>query len=173
MAQLINFSIKLQPSILLIGKQIRYSMQAHMQGDNRMPAFWQACFAQDTFAPLEAQGSFLYDDAYVGTMTDWDKGDGDFSYIVGMLMKPGATIPQGYAAKPLPTCQVAIGYIKGKDTQDVCAHAHALTEAALRKAGHKCDAIPWCMERYGEAFAMPDADGDIVLDYYIPLDGKI
>ena len=99
MAQLIAFSVKRQPSILLIGKQLRYNMQAHMQGDNRMPAFWQTCFAQDAFAPLEAQGRFPCDDAYVGTM-------------------------------------------------------------------------PWCMQRYGETFATPDADGDIVLDYYIPLGGK-
>ena len=171
LATLIKLQIHTLPQLIVVGKEIRYSMDAHMKGDNRMPALWDECFAAGVFAPLEAQTDMVFDDAYVGIMLDWDRGDGDFSYIVGLLMKPGCAVPEGYAARELTPCEAAVGWIQGKDTQDVCGAAHELTMEALRSQGRSCDSMKWCMELYNcPRFTTPQDNGLIILDYYIPCD---
>ncbi|ACL74790.1 GyrI-like domain-containing protein [Ruminiclostridium cellulolyticum] len=103
-------------------------------------------------------------------MTDWDKGDGDFSYIVGMLMKDGVSVPEGYYYKDIEETDVAIGWIKGRDTADVHSSAHPLTEEAIKENGYKCDKMKWCMELYNcPRYSTPHENGDITLDYYIPI----
>ncbi len=171
MPELIRFEIAKLPEVLLIGKEIRHNMHEQMQGTNPLPAFWDRCFAENAFDPLEAQADFVYDASYVGVMIDWERGDGNFSYIVGMLMKAGAKVPDGYYGKTIPATDVAIGWIRGKSVPEVCAVAHESTERALREKGRACDGIKWCMELYNcPRFTEPDENGDIILDYYIPLD---
>lgn len=170
MGEIIKFRVKKLPSLKLVGKEIRYNMESHMKGDNRIPAFWDKCFADDTFSSLEAQADFVYDSSYVGVMTDWDKGDGDFSYIVGMLMVEGVSIPDGYVYRDIEETDVAIGWIKGKNTSDVCSTAHSQTDQSLKEKGYKCDKMKWCMELYNcPRFIEADINGDIILDYYIPI----
>jgi len=171
MGEFIKFEVKRLPKVKLVGKEIRYNMEAHMKGNNRLPAFWERCFNEEIFQTLEAQTEFIYDSAYVGVMIDWDKGDGDFSYIVGMLMKDGVCVPDGYYVKDIEETDVAIGWIKGKNTDDVCSTAHAQTEQALREMGGNCSEMKWCMELYNcPRFTTPDENGEIILDYYIPVD---
>lgn len=171
MGEIIKFEVKRLPSLKLVGKEFRYNMEVHMKGDNRIPDFWDKCFADKTFLSLEKQADFVYDNAYVGVMLDWDKGDGDFSYIVGMLMKDGVSVPDGYFCRDIDETDVMIGWIKGKNTADVCSTAHPQTEQALKENGYKCDKMKWCMELYNcSRFTTPDENGDIILDYYIPVD---
>lgn len=171
MGKLIRLETKELPGLVVVGKELRYSMEALMKGDNRIGAFWGACFSEGVMEPLEAQPEYVYDESYVGIMLDWDKGDGDFSYIVGMLMKPGAVVPGGYVSRELAKGTAAVGFIQGKDTPDVCGNAHEETEKALREAGHSNAQMRWCMELYNcPRFTTPDEDGRIILDYYIPLD---
>ena len=170
MGELIKFDVKRLPKLMLVGKELRYNMEAHMKGDNRMPAFWDKCFVDEIFSLLEKQTDFVYDNAYVGVMIDWDKGDGDFSYIVGMLMKEGVSVPNGYYNRDIEETDVAIGWIKGKNVADVCSSAHSQTEQALKEKGYRCDKMKWCMELYNcPRFTTPDGDGNIILDYYIPI----
>ncbi len=170
MGELVKLEVKRLPKLKLVGKELRYNMEAHMKGDNRIPAFWDKCFSDDTFSILEKQENYVYDNSYVGVMLDWDKGDGDFSYIIGMLMKDGLSVPEGYYCIDLDEADVAIGWIKGKDTADVCSSAHSLTEQALNAEGYSCDKMKWCMELYNcPRFTTPDTNGDIILDYYIPI----
>jgi predicted transcriptional regulator YdeE len=171
MGELIKFEVKKLPGLKLVGKELRYNMEAHMKGDNRIPAFWEKCFEDGTFSLLEKQVDFVYDNSHVGIMMDWDKGDGDFSYIVGMLMKDGVSLPEGYICRDIKETDVAIGWIKGENTADVCSVAHPLTEKAIKENGYKCEQMKWCMELYNcPRFTQPDENGDIVLDYYIPVD---
>ena len=171
MAELVKFEIKDFPETKLIGKELRYGMELLMKGDNRIPAFWGSCFNDSTFLHLEVQKDYVTEDSYVGAMLDWDKGDGDFSYICGMLMKDGATVPEGYVSRVLPASRVAVGWIRGTDTVDVCGAAHAMTEGRLREDGFSNDKMAWCMEVYNcPRYTTPDADGKIILDYYIPVD---
>ncbi len=173
MSELIKFEVKRLPGIKLVGKELRYNMEAHMKGDNRIPAFWDKSFSDGIFSLLEEQTDFIFDSAYVGVMIDWDKGDGDFSYIVGMLMKDGVAVPEGYYYKDIEETDVAIGWIKGKDTADVCSSAHSLTEQAIKENGYNCDKMKWSMELYNcPRFTTPDENGDIILDYYIPINDK-
>lgn len=170
MGELVNFEISRLPKLKLVGKELRYNMEAHMKGDNRIPAFWDKCFADDIFSLLEKQADYVYDDAYVGVMLDWDKGDGDFSYIAGMLMKEGAAVPDGYCSRELEETEAAIGWVRGKNVADVCSCAHLLTENAVKEKGYSCDQMKWCMELYNcPRFTAPDENGDIILDYYIPV----
>lgn len=174
MGTLVKFEIKSLPALKLVGKEIRYSMEDHMKGDNRLPAFWDKCFADDIFSPLEKQSEYIYDNSTVGFMFDWDKGDGNFSYVVGMLMKDGVSVPDGYFCRDIEESDVAIGWISGKDTADVCSAAHSQTEQALREKGYKCDHMNWCMELYNcPRFTTPDENGNIILDYYIPIDKAV
>lgn len=171
MATLINLEVKALPCLKLIGKEMRHNMAAMMQGDNPMGAFWGTCFAQNTFVPLEAQGDKVFDPAYVGVMLDWNRGDGNYSYVVGMLMHPDAAVPEGYYSADLEATSAGIGYIQGKDTGDVCSQAHELTEAKLKEAGHRFSHMTWCMELYNcPRYTTPNEHGQIILDYYIPLD---
>jgi len=174
MAELIHFETKELPDLVVIGKEIRYSMEKLMQGDNPLPKFWGTCFEEGIFGALESQAEHVFDDSYVGFMTDWDLGDGDFSYVVGMMMKEGAQIPDGYAVKKLPACKAAVGWIRGDDTADVCSAAHEMTVGALKEKGHQCETMRWSMELYNcPRFTTPDNEGKITLDYYVPVDEPV
>ena len=171
MGRLVKFEIGDIPDILLVGKEIRHNMEEQMKGNNPLPGFWDKCFSEGIFEPLEKQESSIFDDAYVGIMTDWATGDGCFSYIVGMLMKPDAIVPQGFISRKIKAVKAGIGWIQGKDVSDVCSNAHELTEQKLKADGHSCEKMSWCMEFYNcPRFTTPDGNGEIILDYYIPLD---
>ncbi len=170
MANLIKFEVVELPKLYLIGKELRYSMELHMKGDNRIGAFWDKCFEENIFATLEKQEQVLFDKAYVGVMIDWDKGDGDFSYICGMLFNEGASVPDGYVMKELDATKAGVSWIQGKNVEDVCMNAHKLTEEAVKENGGNFDNYSWCMELYNcPRFTNPDENGDIILDYYIPV----
>jgi len=169
--KLIEFKVSELPNVLLVGKELRHSMEEQMKGNNPLPYFWDSCFADETFSILEKQSEFVYNAAYVGVMIDWDKGDGKFSYIVGILMKPGADVPEGFVSRTIDATRVAIGLIQGKDAQDVCSKAHEVTEQALKADGYSNNGMKWCMELYNcPRFTTPDKNDEIVLDYYIPID---
>ncbi len=170
MAELIKFEVVNLPKLYVIGKELRYNMEAHMKGDNRIGPFWGKCFEEKIFSTLEQQGDFIYDNAYVGIMLDWDKGDGDFSYICGMLFNEGATVPEGFVIREIKETKAALSWIKGKDTADVCMNAHPITEQAIRDNGLSTENMSWCMELYNcPRYTTPDQDGNITLDYYIPV----
>lgn len=172
MSELIHFEIKELPALKLVGKELRYSRNALMQGDNRIPGLWDQCYAENAFAVLEAQTDCVFDAAHVGVMIDWDRGDGDFSYICGMLMRDDAVVPEGYVSRMLVPTKAAVSWIRGKDVADVCAKAHELTEQALQAEGYRNDGMSWCMELYNcPRFTTPDEKGQITLDYYIPVAG--
>ncbi len=170
MAKLIKFEVVELPNLCVIGKELRYSMEAHMKGDNRIGPFWDKCFSENIFETLEKQSDFIFDSSYVGIMLDWDKGDGDFSYICGMLFKEGASVPEGYVMKEIEATKSALSWIQGKNEIDVCMSAHNLTEQAIKEKGLNSEAMSWCMELYNcPRFTTPDENGDIILDYYIPI----
>ncbi len=169
MAELIQFEVKELPKLVVVGKALRHNMEALMKGDNPIGGFWDKCFGENVFAPLEAQGSRIYDPSYVGIMCDWDRGDGDFSYIVGMMMRPGATVPEGYDTWEIQPTKAAVSWLRGENVGDVCSCAHGATEQAMRERGIAPEGMPWCMELYNcPRFTTPDDQGRITLDYYIP-----
>ena len=135
---------------------------------NPIPAFWEQCFADGTFPALEALDGAVSPD-YVGLMCRWGGGDNNFTCIVGMLMKPGTPVPEGFDHEDLPVGQVAIGWVRGTE-QEIYQASHPLTQADMERQGYVMDeAAGWCMELYNcPRFTEKDAEGLQILDYYIP-----
>ncbi len=173
MAKLIQLEIKELGEWCVAGKPI----QSQLGMVNPIPAFWDTCFADGTFAKLEALGEQVLCPDYVGFMTDFKSGDGKFTYIVGMMMKSGFTLPQegydGFMVKAVSASTAAIGYIQGSSTPDVCMNAHELTCSAFEEKGYTFEGGDWCMELYNcPRFTAPDENGQIILDYYVPCHSK-
>lgn len=172
MYQLVQFEIIALPKVYIVGKEIRYSDEALNQGDNRLPGFWDECCMKNVFAPLEAQTESVFDGSHVGVFLDWNLGDGNFSYIVGMLMKEGVTVPDGHFIRELAETDVAVGWIKGAFAgRGGYGNAYDLVVKAIQEYGRSNDKMTWCMERYDSLrFTSPDECGEVILDCYIPLD---
>ena len=175
----VKFETIEQPEILIVGKLARPNPNDVAAGKNTLPAFWDKCFADGTFTTLEALTDFIHDPAYVGYMDDlnFTPPDGDFDYICGMMMKPGTPVPEGFVARTVLPVKVAVAWVKGRDAVDICTNAnnaHVLTMKAM--AEH--DMLPneefkrrcWAMEVYNkERFTTPDAEGNIIVDFYVPV----
>ena len=66
--------------------------------------------------------------------------------------------------------KIGVCWIKGKDAADVCGDAHALTMQAIKSAGLCPNQMNWSMQLFtNPRFTTPDANGEVILDYYIPL----
>ncbi|MGE5530118.1 MAG: GyrI-like domain-containing protein [Patescibacteria group bacterium] len=165
MVKLVKLEIKHLPAMRIIGKTIR----PNLMNENPIPAFWDQCFGDGTLTALEGLPESLLDSAYVGWMSDYNADDGTFTYLCGMLMKPGTAAPEGLVFRDVPACTVAIGWIQGpeKETYPV---AHDYTQKALEEQGYKVDEeADWCMELYAcPRFTQPNEAGEVILDYYIP-----
>lgn len=170
MANLIKFEVVDLPKIYLVGKETKYNIEVHINGDNRIPAFWDKCLADGTFSALEKQPEYVYEPAYVGTCIDWDTGYGTFSYICGMLFKEGVTVPEGYVMREIGGEKIGMCWIKGKDATDVCNNSHDLTIQAIKNVGLCPNQMKWSMQLFtNPRFTTPDVNGEVILDYYIPL----
>lgn len=175
MAKLTRLDFRELPALYVVGKAERYPMDAIMQNDNNpLPAQWEKCFADGTFDTLNKYTDALFSPDYIGAMMDWDRGDGAFTSVIGVLMHTlPEPLPEGFTAHPIAPSTLAIGWIRGKYTADVCGVAHQETEKALREAGYADDGMTWCMEVYNyPRFTTPDEHGEITLDYYIPCHKK-
>ena len=89
------------------------------------------------------------------------------------MMKPGVPVPAGFVSRTLKPAKVAVGWVKGKKSNegDIYANAHSLTEKSMMETGMKPSRRPdsWCMEVYTcPRFTTPDENGDIIMDYYLP-----
>lgn len=167
MAVFFKSEISRIPQLFLVGKEVRYSMQKQADGTNPpLSQLWDTCHADGTFTALAQQSDFVFMDAHVGIMIDFDTGDGNFSYVVGMFMKDGVTIPEGFACHTLPETEVAIGWFKGKDAADVCSTAHVQTDQFLHENGYVSDnpKRAW----FGEVYPIGTDENEIILRYYIP-----
>ena len=162
---LVKFEIIKLPEILVIGKELRYGDDALNNGDNRLPAFWDNCLAEKIFAPLEARAEFIFNVSRAGVFLDWDLGDGDFSYIVGLLMKPGATVPDGYFSRTLPETEAAYCRYGRESVIETRTAPFGPFAEAIKKAGRSC------ADLYDETMSVtPDGGGFVYMDCYIPLD---
>lgn len=167
MAKLANFQVDQLPEIRIIGKAIYPDMDMK---ENPIPAFWQECFRDGTFSKLEELEEYYMDSSYVGWMSDWGIEGDKFTYICGILMKSDTPVPEGFIYRDIAASTVAIGWIQGLE-KDVYPVAHEFTEKAMEEQGYKLDqSANWCMELYNcPRFTTPMENGEIILDYYIPV----
>lgn len=171
MDDLVRIEVIRLPELYIVGREIRYSDDALNSGDNRLPAFWDACCEEGVFAPLEAQTAHLFHDSPAGVFLDWDLGDGDFSYIVGMLMTEGMAVPEGYAARTLAKTDAALCWIKSRTVLQTRTVPFESTAKAIADIGRSCARMKWCIDLYDRSRSTtPDENGDVIVDCYIPLD---
>ena len=171
MNEVVKVEVIRLPKLYIIGKEIRYSDEALNKGDNKLPAFWEKCIKENVFTPLESQTDYVYDNSHAGVFLDWYLGDGDFTYIVGMLMKDDVTVPEGYVARELTETDVALCWVKCKALSETRAVPFGSTAKAIKKIGRDFAGMKWCIDLYDcSRSATPDENGYVILDCYIPLD---
>jgi len=159
------------PKLFIVGKKICYADEALNKGDNRLPAFWDKCIKENSFAPLESQKEYVYNPSPVGVFTDWYLGDGNFTYIVGMLMKDGVTVPDGYICRELAETEAALLWVKCKAITETRAVPFESTSSAIKSIGRDFSKMKWCIDLYDDTRStIPDENGYVILDCYIPLD---
>ncbi len=170
MAKLIKLETIDFPKVYVVGKEIKVKMEDVMGANNPIGAFWGKCMSDGTFEELSKLK--VYSNDYVGFMTDWDMGTDYFVYSVGMLFNESTTPSSEYTVREIAPAKVAVSWVQGKDTADVCSNAHTITEEALREKGLAMSSVGWCMEVYNNPrYTTPDENGTIILDYYVPVEG--
>jgi len=170
---LVKLEITDQPEVVVVGKLIRFNLDGGKAADNP-PALWSRCFADGTFAALEALADHVHDPAYVGYTGGFDPATGDFDYICGMMMKPGIlktgepAVPEGFVSRTLPPARVAVGWVKGHESNKGAIFANAYDLMLKGMAGKGVKPVEgWYLEVYAcPRFTTPDAEGNIIVDYY-------
>lgn len=173
MDDLVKFEIVRLPKVYIVGKQLRYSDQALNEGDNRLPGFWDQCCREDLFAPLELQTEYVFNAAPAGVFMDWYLGDGDFTYMVGLLMKEGAAIPPGYSARELEETEAAWCQVRCKSLGDTRSAPFEPAAKAIIDSGRSFANMKWCIDLYHPVRSTAqDENGCVILDCYIPVESQ-
>jgi len=171
MNEVVKLEVIKLPKLFIVGKEFNYSHVALDDGDNRLPTFWEKCIKDNIFTPLESQSDYIYNKSYAGVFLDWYLDDDNFTYIIGMLMKYGVTIPDGYAVRELDESEVAWLWVKSKELMDTRAVPFESTNIAIKKIGRDFSKMKWCIDLYDSTRSTtPDENGYVILDCYIPLD---
>lgn len=171
MDDIVKFEVIRLPKVCVVGRELRYSDKALNEGDNPLPAFWKTCCEENIFAPLASQTEYVFNEAPVGFFSDWYLGDGNFSYIVGLLMKAGAAVPPGYVLRELEEARVAWCQVKCKALSDTRAAPFESTAKAIEDSGHSFANMKWCIDLYHPVRStVQDENGDVILDCYVPVE---
>lgn len=173
MATLIDFEVKLFPPVRVIGKQVTGSIKP---GDeNPVPRLWESMMMDGTLAFLTTMAELVTADSdTVGWMGEYDPATSCFTYIAGVLTKPGTPVPDGCVARDLPACEMAIASIRGRhEGGDLYAGAHDITWNAMKEHGYEYDSSAggFEMEYYSHMrFAEPITKGErvVVMEFYSP-----
>jgi len=125
MAKLTKFELTELPELLVVGKRIT----DYNEPMDVLKKLWDRCADDGVFQTLEEQDGYVYDSSMVG----FRYGDTDAEYIVGLLMRPGALVPEGFSSFLIGPVKTAICWVKGKGLFDVISNASKLMGKALEK----------------------------------------
>ncbi len=167
--EVVHWEVKEIPLLKVIGKSVRPHFPDIQGPNNPLPVFWDQCFADGTMGVLDGMVEQQWDPGYVGWMGEWDDTSQTFLYMVGMLMHPDAPVPAGFVDRVVEPCQAFVAWVHGPESSVYMA-THPLTEQAMKEQGYSYDnAAGWSMELYNcPRFTEPDANGEIIIDYYLP-----
>lgn len=164
-AELVECKVVNMPAMKLVGKEIRCTM-GHPQG-NPIPAFWGRCFAEGLFAKLQQIPHGLYPQAFIGWMGRFTPADQTWSYIVGMLFAPEATVPEGLEVQDIPATTCAVGTMQGTEPE-IFMQAHDKLNAEMKARNLTPDsAAGFAMEWYDERYNPQEQQR--IIDYYEPI----
>ena len=131
---------------------------------------WGEWFSKGLFAPLEElceghRAGIEDDGAYVGLIRN--KPGGPSEYWVGMFLKAGAPVPEGYQYVDFPAGRLGVAWLKGPEWEIYSAEKTAvrgLEEAGFRPAADADGAVCFA-ERYAcPRFTAADENGCVTLD---------
>ncbi len=149
------------PATRMIGKRV-----VNGGGENPVPALWEECFRENTFAVLDQQKAVV--GYWVGWMGEYQPDTATFTYLAGQLMPEGTKVPEGFDYRDLPPCLLANGFINGDfENGDIFAHSHELTLGGIAASGYEPDyAYGWSAEAY--AYDLSFAANEGTLNYLCP-----
>jgi len=162
-AELAGFKVMDMPAFKMVGREIRTNMGG--PEGNPIPAFWGRCFAEGVVARLEALPGRIHTNALIGWAGRYDPTDGAFSYIVGVLAEPDASVPDDMVGVDVPASAFAVCTIRGPEP-DIYMAEHNLMQAQIKAHGLAPNhALGCAIEWYDERF-----EGTVhVIDYYEPI----
>lgn len=170
MAEIVNVEKITFPALRLIGR--RYT-----EADRKNGFFshkWGEWHEGNLFAPLERlplpEGDAFFDGSYIGALRMLD---GSFEYWIGMFFPEDTPVPEGYESARLPEGNCAVFWIKGNEASGEIygMSAERLCQAELDRRGWMRKDDGWHFERYNcPRFTAPDGEGNVILDYGIPLE---
>lgn len=170
MAQLFDFNIVNFPECAVIGKtkRIKYDEFAV----NTIASFWRECIEGDIFDSIAAAQTDGFEFSYAGYMYGF--GEEDFHYLAGVKTVINVKNPDAerFAKIFISQSNAAYALIKGRDSE-APAEAYSFTAEEIKRRGYKLLQYNfWCMEVYhSERFFTYDSNGEVIIDYYIPVAG--
>lgn len=162
----ISFEVQAFNAVRFIGKEVTVGKK------NPVPALWEAMLHDGTIEMLQNMPERVSPKGdTIGWMGDYDPKDKTFTYIAGVLTKPGTVVPDGFAYRGIPDCLMGIGWIQG-NTSHLEKGAHGKTEKAMKENGYAPDySIGISMEYYSfEKYASIVEDGKhlFTFGYFLP-----
>lgn len=172
-AAIVKSEKTVRPACRLIGLRYREADRV----DGSFSHKWGEWFQKGLFAPLEqialpAGADGFFDGSYIGAMRALER---DFEYWIGMFLPPDSPVPAGYRYTDLPEEPCALLWLRGREDggEIYGMEAMRLCDAELARRGWRQRDSGWFFERYNcPRFTTPDAEGNVILDYGIPLEGE-
>lgn len=151
-----------------VGKEIRTKAMSQ-----DISALWVSSFSDGTYEKLLELKEYIIPqklgNEYVSCVSEPD-GKGGFSYLVGMIMKQGTPVPEGFNFRDIPECIAIKTEIQGEE-YDIYKNEYILTCEAVKKQGYNVDYDNFfAFEVYtDEKFGIPKNNGEktLILDYYL------
>lgn len=173
MGKLVKFEVKQFSAARVIGKQVIHGLKSGTK--NPVPELWESMARDgilDYLKNMHERATQAPDT--VGWMGDFNPETREFVYLAGVLTKPGTPVPEGYAYRDIPDCEMSIGWMQGSDDNgDVYQGASECTAKARKEHGYEYDgsAGGFEMEYYSHArFYVPFEQGEkeLIMDFYSP-----
>jgi predicted transcriptional regulator YdeE len=156
------------PNLYVVGKLKKLEKHERTTSNN-VYKLWTESLNTKMFTSLSALSTYTND--YVGFLTDFDDVNNVYSYIIGMLVYGNNyEIPKGYSIKKLEGSKIAHSYIKASSPREAHIKSYLLTKHVAEAAGYPVNNVTWHLESYNKKrYLKRDKDGDLTLDFYIPL----
>ncbi|MBO0453240.1 GyrI-like domain-containing protein [Candidatus Enterococcus murrayae] len=156
MANLVKTDIITIPDAMIVGYEVVNGV-----GQNQVPALWEKIFQENLLAQLPIEQAIL--DLYIGWMGEYLKDSGTFTYIAGLLMPTGYSIPEDFSYRRIASCQVGLGTINCCFAGgEVFEQAHNMTVKGIRVVGFIPDySFGWSAEAYPKDLSFDAKNGTI------------
>ena len=137
MSTLIGLDVRPFPATRVIGKQVACGVGEG--AENPGPALWESMMKDGTLEFLVyLPDRATPDEDTVGWMGEYDPSSNTYTYIAGILARPGTQVPAGFVYRDIPACNMAIASIRGTDLHhDVYIGAHDHTARAMQERGYE------------------------------------